>query len=82
MDAGIEGVPAGGGKQIGIMQSLITTCKLHDINPYDYLVDVLQRVEQHPMSRVEELTPRRWKELFESDPLRSDLYRRTNKPMA
>jgi len=71
-----------GARHIGIMQSLITTCKLHDINPYEYLVDVLQRVEQHPMSRVEELTPRRWKELFARDPLRSDLHWCTNKPVA
>jgi hypothetical protein len=33
-------------KQIGIAQSLLVTCKLHDIDPYDYLVDVLQRVGQ------------------------------------
>jgi len=38
---------------------------------------VLQRVAIHPASRVEELTPRRWKELFAHDPLRSDLDRAT-----
>lgn len=31
-----------GAKQIGIAQSLLVTCKLHDIDPYDYLIDVLQ----------------------------------------
>lgn len=31
-----------GARQIGIVQSLIVTCQLHDINAYDYLVDVLQ----------------------------------------
>lgn len=40
------------------MQSLISTCRLHDIDPYDYLVDVLQRIAQHPASQVEPLTPR------------------------
>ncbi len=63
-----------GAKQIGIIQSLLVTCKLHDINPYTYLVDVLQRVGHHPASKVEELTPRIWKEKFASNPLRSDLY--------
>ena len=63
-----------GAKQVGIMQSLLTTCRLHDINPYDYLVDVLQRVGQHPSARVAELTPRLWKEHFAANPLRSDLY--------
>ncbi len=63
-----------GAKQVGIMQSLLVTCKLHDIDPYDYLVDVLQRVGQHPASRVHELTPRMWKQLFADNPLRSPLH--------
>jgi transposase len=63
-----------GAKQIGIVQSLLVTCRLHDIDPYDYLVDVLQRVGQHPASRVEELTPRLWKQHFADNPLRSPLY--------
>ena len=47
---------------------------LHDINPYDYFVDVLQRIDQHPAALVEQLTPRRWKERYASNPLRSDLH--------
>jgi transposase len=65
-----------GAKHIGIVQSLLVTCRLHDVDPYDYLVDVLQRVGQHPASLVEQLTPRVWKTLFASNPLRSDLYQR------
>ena len=42
---------------MGIIQSLIVTCRLHGIDPYEYLVDVLQRVGEHPASRVHELTP-------------------------
>jgi transposase len=63
-----------GARHIGMMQSLLTTCRLHDIDPYDYLVDVLQRIGQHPARRVEELTPRRWKELYAANPLRSPLH--------
>ena len=63
-----------GAKHVGIVQSLIATCRLHEINPYDYLVDVLQRVGQHLASRVQELTPRMWKQLFSANPLRSDLH--------
>jgi len=62
-----------GAKQVGIIQSLLVTCRLHDIDPYDYLVDVLQRVGQHPALRVHELTPREWKKHFSDNPLRSDL---------
>lgn len=63
-----------GARQVGIMQSLIVTCRLHEIDPYDYLVDVLQRVGQHPASQVHELTPRMWKQLFAGNPLRSPLH--------
>jgi transposase len=40
-----------------------------------YLVDVLQRVGQHPAADVAQLTPRLWKQHFAHDPLRSDLDR-------
>ena len=63
-----------GARHVGIVQSLLVTCRLHDIDPYDYFVDVLQRVGQHPASKVGQLTPRCWKELFADKPLRSDLY--------
>jgi hypothetical protein len=54
---------------------LLVTCRLHSINPYVYLVDVLQRISQHPASGVDDLTPRIWKGTFASDPLLSDLQR-------
>ena len=63
-----------GAKHAGIVQSLITTCRLHGIEPYTYFVDVLQRVGQHPAARVAELTPRLWKQHFADQPLRSDLH--------
>jgi transposase len=63
-----------GAKHAGIVQSLITTCRLHGIEPYTYFVDVLQRVGQHPAARVAELTPRLWKQHFAEQPLRSDLH--------
>jgi transposase len=62
-----------GAEHIGIIQSLLSTCKLHNVNPYDYLVDVLQRVDRHPASQVEELTPRLWKNKFAENALRSDV---------
>jgi transposase len=63
-----------GAKHVGIIQSLIVTCRLHGIDPYTYLIDVLQRVSLHPASRVAELTPRLWKGYFADKPLRSDLH--------
>jgi transposase len=63
-----------GAEHVGIVQSLIVTCRLQGIDPYTYLVDVLQRVGEHPASKVAELTPRLWKTLFAANPMRSDLH--------
>jgi IS66 C-terminal element len=41
-----------GAKHVGIIQSLVVTCRLHGIDPYTYLADVLQRISEHPDSRV------------------------------
>jgi transposase len=65
-----------GAEHVGQVQSLITTCVLQGVDPYTYLVDVLQRIETHPHARVAELTPRLWKEHFADDPMRSVLYDR------
>ncbi len=62
-----------GAQHVGIIQSLLTTCRLHSVDPYTYLVDVLQRISLHPAREVGQLTPRRWKTLFGDNPLRSDL---------
>ncbi len=63
-----------GARHAGIVQSLLATCRLHGIDASIYLIDVLQRVGQHPASRVAELTPRLWKQHFAEQPLRSDLH--------
>jgi transposase len=62
-----------GAEKVSWAQSLIATCRIQGVDPYTYLVDVLQRVDSHPQSRVEELTPRRWKECFGDQPMTSRL---------
>ncbi len=64
-----------GALYVGIAQSLLFTCRLHGVDPYAYLVDVLQRIETHPAKDVEQLTPRLWKERFAENPMRSLLDR-------
>jgi transposase len=46
-----------------VLLTLVQTCKAHHVDPFQYLRDVIDRVSTHPMSRIDELTPRRWKEL-------------------
>ena len=62
-----------GAKYTGVAQSLLSTCVLHDVDPFTYLVDVLQRLETHPASKVHELTPRLWKEKFAGNPIPATL---------
>jgi transposase len=62
-----------GAKYVGIFQSLIVTCKMNGIDPYVYLVDVLQRVATHPKSEISNLTPRNWKQHFADNPLCSPI---------
>ena len=62
-----------GAEHVAVMQSLISTCKLHCIDPYVYLTDVLQRISIHPNSQIEQLIPRLWQQHFADDPMQSDL---------
>jgi len=64
-----------GARYVGIVQSLIASCRLQGVDPYVYLVDVLQRIDTHPAFAVHLLTPRLWKQHFAQNPLRSDLDR-------
>jgi hypothetical protein len=44
-----------------MLYSLMGTCKLHGINPFLYLKDVLTRIAMHPVNKVGELLPNQWK---------------------
>ena len=50
----------GGAKAAAILFSITGSCRLHGIDPYEYLVDVLERINDHPVSRIAELTPANW----------------------
>lgn len=46
-----------GGERAAAIYSLIGTCLLNDIEPYGYLREVLSRIAQHPINRIDELLP-------------------------
>ena len=47
-----------GGKNWGLFASLIGTCKLNDVNPFDYLTTTLEALANgHPQSRIDDLMP-------------------------
>jgi hypothetical protein len=50
-----------GAQRAAIIYSLLGSCKLQGINPYEYLPGVLQRLPEQPMNRLAELLPPYWK---------------------
>ena len=49
------------GRRTTVIMSLIQTAKLHRLDPYAYLRDVLERLPLTPHSRIGELLPGAWK---------------------
>jgi len=43
------------------MFTILESCKMLGINPEAYLRDVLARIADHPINRIGELLPWRWK---------------------
>ena len=46
-----------------MLYSFLSTCKLNSINPFIWLQDILHRISNHPINRIEELLPQNWKPL-------------------
>ena len=51
---------AASGRSLVGLYSLVATCESRGINPFDYLADVLARVQDHPANAVDELLPAAW----------------------
>lgn len=47
-----------------MLYSLLGTCKLHGINPFVWLKDVLQRISNHPINTIADLLPHNWKPFY------------------
>ncbi len=49
-----------GGERAALMYTLIQTAKLNDIDPQAWLADVLARIADHPITRLDDLLPWNW----------------------
>ena len=50
-----------GADRAAVMLTLITTCRLNDVDPKAWLADVLARIADLPVARLHELLPWEWK---------------------
>ncbi|MEJ7740330.1 MAG: IS66 family transposase, partial [Chitinophagaceae bacterium] len=44
-----------------LMYSLMECCRMNQIDPYQWLLDVMKRIEIFPKNRLDELLPNKWK---------------------
>lgn len=52
-------------QRAAMVYSLLATCKLHNINPYYWLRDVLENMHRYTTENIEGLLPQNWKKLPE-----------------
>jgi hypothetical protein len=50
-----------GGDRAAVFFTLIQSCKLNGVNPEAYLADLVGRIADHPVSRLDELLPWNWR---------------------
>ncbi len=50
-----------GGRRAAAIYTLVETAKLNDVDPQAWLTDVLARLQDHPVKRIDELLPWNWK---------------------
>lgn len=50
-----------GGQRAATIISLIASAKMNDVDPQAWLADVLARIAEHPVNRLNELLPWEWK---------------------
>ncbi|MBS0001442.1 MAG: transposase domain-containing protein [Cyclobacteriaceae bacterium] len=50
-----------GARKAAIIYSLLNTCRKNDIEPNVWLLDILNRINDHPVNKLDDLLPDRWK---------------------
>jgi transposase len=48
-----------GGRTAAILRSFVSSCELVNIDPFLWFQDVLSRIGEHPVNRLNELLPTR-----------------------
>jgi hypothetical protein len=49
-----------GAKRAAMMFSFFATCKMHEVEPFAWVKDVLNSIPEHKINKIEELLPQNW----------------------
>lgn len=49
-----------GAQRAAMLYSFLGTCKINNVNPFDWLKDILCRMPSHSVNKLEELLPNHW----------------------
>jgi len=52
-------------QRAAMIYSLLETCKKNNVDPAEWLADVLTRIQDHPINKIDELLPNNWKKKAE-----------------
>jgi len=50
-----------GGQRAALMYTLVETAKMNEVDPEAWLADVISRIADHPINRIDELLPWNWR---------------------
>jgi len=49
-----------------MIYSLLGCCKINDVNPYEWLKDVLTKIQYQPINKIKDFLTNNWKPLLAS----------------
>ena len=49
-----------GARRAAMLYSFLGTCKINNVNPFEWLRDILSRIPSHSVNKLEELLPHTW----------------------
>ena len=55
-------------QRAAMFYSFFGTCKKNEVNPFDWLKDVLERIPEYKANKLIELLPQNWQKLQDSNP--------------
>ena len=62
-----------GGKSVAIAYTLIETAKMNKVNPEAWLAWVLERIQDHPANRINDLMPWAYQDMIDAQNVEAEV---------